>query len=281
VAAVVLMGAGWLYGVGMAARLVPMLLDTVGWSDFKEPEMIPVRGGEFGMGSAEDDPEADKDEQPRHRVTIKAFELGRYEVTFEEYDLFARARGLLLPPDQGWGRGRRPVIYVSWDEAVAYAAWLSRKTGKLYRLPTEAEWEYAARAGTETTRFWGNDPRQACRYANGADERWRAAGGTGAIHECDDGQVLTAEVGSYEANPLGLHDMLGNVWEWTCSAYEENYQGQENVCISHNDAGVPRALRGGSWSSAPRNLRAAYRYRLAPDYRFYDVGFRLARTFPF
>lgn len=134
------------------------------------PEMVEIPAGSFNIGSPDGEPGRDGTESPAHKVTIQRFALGLYEVTFAEYDAFALATGRKLPDDQGWGRERRPVINVSWDDAQAYAQWLSERTGKRYRLPTEAEWEYAARAKTTTARFWGDNPADACQYANVEDK---------------------------------------------------------------------------------------------------------------
>ncbi len=215
-AAAVIVGAVWLYANGLTMKHgTSILLAAVGLYHFDEPEMVEILAGEFWMGSGDDDEEASDGEKPRHKVTIvKPFAIGKYEVTFDEYDQFAHATGRALPSDQGWGRGRRPVINVSWEDAVAYAKWLSEMTDKPYRLPTEAEWEYAARAGSEKPRFWGDDPKQACQYANVADQSYSQAGYGGETFDCDDGQPVTAEVGLFKANDFGLYDMLGNVLEW-------------------------------------------------------------------
>jgi formylglycine-generating enzyme required for sulfatase activity len=240
------------------------------------PQMVRLPGGCFQMGSPESETGRDDDER-QHQVCVDDFALGKYEVTFAEYDRFAEATGRKKPSDTGWGRGRRPVINVSWEDAVDYADWLSRETGKRYRLPTEAEWEYAARGGTTTTRFWGDDPSRACQYANVKDRtakeyysRWSN------IHECRDGYVHTAPVGAFKPNKYELYDVLGNVWEWTCSEYDESYSGKEQKCISKKHAGR-RVLRGGSWIDLPRNLRSAARFWFLPvNWNFY-VGFRLAQ----
>jgi formylglycine-generating enzyme required for sulfatase activity len=152
-------------------------------------------------------------------------------------------------------------------------------TGKRYRLPSEAEWEYAARAGSETSRFWGDNPDQACQYANGADQSYRQAGYGGDIHNCNDSYVFTAEVGSFTANGFKLHDMLGNVWEWVQDTWHANYEGApiDGSAWEEQDGG-PRVLRGGSWDYEPGWLRAANRSRLHPTTRYFDIGFRLART---
>lgn len=164
----------------------------------------------------------------------------------------------------GLGRGERPVINVTWHDAVAYAEWLSEQTGQRYRLPTEAEWEYAARAGTETAYWWGNDISNNRANCDGCCSRW------------DDKQ--TAPIGSFPANPWGLHDTAGNVWEWTCSEYDDDYGGAETRCISNNRSDARRVYRGGSWFGNPRWVRSALRLWNAPDYRGVDRGFRLARS---
>ncbi len=246
------------------------------------PEMIIIPAGEFEMGSPKNEENRSSDEH-QHRVSIeKPFAMGRYAVTFDEYDVFIGAvsgdAGLFSkllgktrksPSDEGWGRGNRPVINVSWEDAVAYAEWLSEQTGKRYRLPTEAEWEYAARAGT-TTPFWfgktistdqanydGNDI-----YGNGSKGVYRQK---------------TVPVDSFEANPWGLYNVHGNVWEWTCSEYVAEYNGAEQRCISNNRAIGRRGLRGGSWVDTPAGVRSAARLSRSPGGRGGGIGFRLAQ----
>ena len=231
------------------------------------PEMVVVPAGLYRMGSED----GDSDERPVHEVAIGApFAVGRYEVTFAEWDTCARDGG--CPRGEGiaddrwrWGRGRRPVIHVSWDDAKRYVRWLSRKTGKPYRLPSESEWEYAARAGTQTAYSWGDEigvNRASC-YSCGS--QW------------DGGR--TAPAGSFGANAWGLHDMHGNVWEWVEDCWNDRYAGapadgsawQRGTCDE-------RVLRGGSWSNQPSYLRAADRGRLTSGDRNYISGFRVART---
>jgi len=193
-------------------------------------------------------------------VTIaRPFAVGKFEVTFAEWDACAAAGGCKHNPgDQGWGRGRRPVINVSWHDAKEYAAWLSRKTGKAYRLLSEAEWEYAARAGT-TTRY--------------------AFGDTISTSQAQYGASKTVEVGSFSANKFGLHDLHGNVWEWVEDAWHANYKGApiDGSAWSGGDTSY-RVLRGGSWVDFPVGLRSAGRHWLDPDNRYLRFGFRLART---
>ena len=222
------------------------------------PEMVRIEGGCFRIGSPESEM-GRRDDERRHRVCVETFSIGTHEVTFAEYDRFADATGRSRPDDSGWGRERRPVINVSWDDATAYARWLSGETGRRYRLPTEAEWEYAARAGTETAYPWGNSVGSDRANCNGCGSRW------------DNRQ--TAPVGSFEANAWGLHDTVGNVLEWTCSEYDD-YGGDERRCASgYNDM----VIRGGSWTYPPGWVRSAHRSGYDSLIRYYNLGFRLAQ----
>ena len=231
------------------------------------PEMVSIPRGEFRMGDIQGS--GDAGEQPVHLVRIpRPFAMGRYEVTFDEYDVFARLTGRAPPADQGWGRGRRPVINVSWKDAVAYAEWLSQQTDKRYRLPTEAEWEYAARAGTETAYWWGNEIGKNRANCDGCGSRW-------------DGKQ-TAPVGSFSPNSWGLHDTAGNVYEWVQDCWHKDYEGapEDGSKAWGKEGGGDcnrRVIRGGSWSYEPRYIRSAYRSRDVPDLRYGNLGFRLAQ----
>ncbi len=221
------------------------------------PEMVKIPAGRFRMGGTY------SDEKPIHEVSVSAFAMGKYEVTFAEYDKFAEVTGREKPDDEGWGRGNRPVINVSWYDANAYADWLSEQTGKQYRLPTEAEWEYAARAGTETKYWWGNEIGTNRANCDGCGSRW------------DDKQ--TAPVGSFAPNPFGLYDTVGNVWEWTCSEYESRYSGQEQHCAINVNENNRLSLRGGSWGIVTTGVRSANRVYGRPTDRFEFLGLRLSR----
>ncbi|NDK36782.1 formylglycine-generating enzyme family protein, partial [Rhodovulum sulfidophilum] len=225
------------------------------------PEMIAIPTGTFLMGSAADDKQAYNDEKPGHPVDIaEPFALAKYPLTFEEFDRFCEVTGREKPDDRGWGRGRRPAINVSWEDAAAYCDWLSDETGEAYRLPSEAEWEYACRAGT-TTRYWWGDDWEASR-ANGAD------GSSGK----------TTEVGTYDPNEWGLHDMHGNVDEWCQDHWSGNYEEPRSQAAFQSSSGGPsRVIRGGSWLNYARSCRSAFRGRVAPDYRYDILGFRPAR----
>ena len=242
--------------------VVLILFGFAFWWPIKGPEMVVIPAGSFQMGDVQGG--GGKAEIPVRTVRIqKPFAIGRYEVTFEEYDKFEKAN----VPDEGWGRGRRPVINVSSWDAVAYAKWLSGKTGKRYRLPTEAEWEYAARGGKETAYWWGKDLLQGMANCNGCGSQW-------------DGKQ-TAPVGSFKPNPFGLHDTAGNVREWVQDCWHENYIGAPADGSAREEAGggncVVRVLRGGSWADSPELLRASYRVRDVAVYRFSSIGFRLAQ----
>jgi formylglycine-generating enzyme required for sulfatase activity len=217
-------------------------------------------------------------EKPQHRVTIgQPFAIGRYTVTFDEYDRFCLATLRDKPDDKDWGRGRRPVINVSWDDAVAYCAWLFQQTGCTYRLPTEAEWEYAARAGTTTRWSFGNDEQMLREFA------WFE--GNSDVNIFHFGRKRksrkTHPVGEKRPNPWGLYDMHGNVREWAEDCWSNHYNGAptdgsawaQKTCQA-------RVLRGGSWNYDPRIARAAFRSGNRPEFRGSDFGFRLARTLP-
>ena len=227
-----------------------------------EPEMVVIPGGRFRMGCVSGR-DCDDDEQPVHEVRVKSFELGKYEVTFEEYDRFTAATGRDRAGDRGWGR--RPVVIVSWEDAVAYTKWLSEQTGERYRLPSEAEWEYAARAGSVTAYSWGNEIGSNRANCRGCGRQW------------DGGQ--TAPVGSFSPNGWGLHDLHGNVLEWVQDCWNGSYQGAPtNGSAWESGDCSRRVLRGGFWFSSPRYLRSANRYRNTTTFRYGYIGFRVART---
>ena len=229
------------------------------------PEMVVIPAGSFRMGDLQGD--GSKDELPVRTVRIeKLFAIGRYEVTFEEYEQFVTATKRQLPDDRRWGRDRRPVINVSWQDAVDYTKWLSEQAGKRYHLPSEAQWEYAARGGKETAYWWGKDLAQAMANCNGCGSQW-------------DGKQ-TAPVGSFKPNPFGLYDTAGNVWEWVEDCWHDNYQSAPADSAAWKEAGggycARRVIRGGSWIT-PANVRSSLRYWFLTINRSYDVGFRLAQ----
>jgi formylglycine-generating enzyme required for sulfatase activity len=238
------------------------------------PEMVWIPAGRFRMGDIQGG--GGSNEKPVHSVSVNGFAMGKYEVTFAEYDKFAEATDRKKPYDQGWGRGNRPVINVSWHDAVAYTEWLNEQTGKKYRLPTEAEWEYAARAGTETARYWGNDPDKACGYANIADQTAKQKHFSRTIHNCTDGYVYTAPVGQFKPNAFGLFDMIGNAWEWCADSWHSNYKDAPTDGHVWNGGDESRRVqRGGSWFDYPKFARTAYRSKYTSDKRYDDFGFRV------
>ena len=274
------------------------------------PEMVVVPSGSFTMGSPESETEREQvpdeyasRERPRHRVTIPLrFAVGRYEVTRGEFASFVGETGYDAVGECWYWTGeefaksvskswrnpgfsqteRDPVVCVSWDDAKAYVAWLGGKTGEEYRLLSESEWEYAARGGTSTSRYWGDDRGRACNYANGHDATSkREKGFSWPSFACDDGAVETSRVGSYSANAFGLYDVLGNVWEWVSDCWHESYTGAPadgGAWTTGGDCGR-RVLRGGSWDDLPWSLRAANRDGGSTVVRIVNLGFRIARTF--
>ena len=246
------------------------------------PEMAELPRGEFMMGSPDSENGRGSDEGPQRLVKIDyGFAVGKYEVTFAEWDACRRDNNACPPADdQGWGRDKRPVINVSWDDAQHYIAWLNRKAGlgsaakDRYRLLSEAEWEYAARAGTTAAYWWGDS-------ASHEQANYGKDVCCGGLVLGRDQWVYTAPVGSFPANPWRLHDMQGNVWEWTQDCYHGSYSGAPDDGSAWDggtncDGG--RVLRGGSWNLDPLNLRSADRFRGGTGDRDNDIGFRLART---
>ena len=264
------------------------------------PEMVVVPAGTLMMGSPASEAGRDDDEGPVHRVTIaQPFAVGVYEVTRGEFGRFVGATGYSTGDrcrtfENGeWearsGRGwrnpgyqqgeREPVVCVSWEDAQAYVRWLSEETGQRYRLLSEAEWEYVARAGTTTARYWGESEAGQCRYANGADQTAKSHNDGWTVAACDDGHYQAAPVGRYEANAFGLHDVLGNVWEWTEDCWNKSYAGApSNGGAWESGECSSRVVRGGSWIYIPRFLRSAIRLRNAAGNRYNNNGVRLART---
>jgi len=274
---------------------------------FKEcdvcPEMVVVPAGVFRMGSPKNEKARSENEGPLHKVTIaRRFAVGKFEVTVDQFAAFAKETGhdtgsvCDIWQDGKWSErqgyswrnppfpqsGAHPATCLSWNDAKAYLAWLSRKTGHDYRLPSEAEWEYAARAGSGAPFHFGSNVGDYCRYGNGADQ---AAGKDvpGAtswmLLSCNDGHAYTAPVGSYAANRFGLYDMLGNVFEWVEDCWNGNYTGapSDGSAWTSGNCGV-RVQRGGAWGYPPDYLRTAVRGQQPQAYRYINAGMRAVRT---
>ena len=227
------------------------------------PDVLVIPAGTYEIGSSVNEVGREVDEHQHSVLIERPFAMTRFEITFSEYDYFASATQRAKPDDKGWGRANRPVINVSAIDASAYAQWLSSQTGKKYRLPTEAEWEYAARAGTKTAYWWGNEIDFNMAVCDGCGSHWD--------------KVSSAPVGIFLRNDFGLYDTLGNVSELTCSPYVQVYDGAEKRCAKSlsNDTAV--AIRGGGWSDHPFRLRAAARKSLLANEGNEMVGFRLVR----
>ncbi|MBI4773070.1 MAG: SUMF1/EgtB/PvdO family nonheme iron enzyme [Deltaproteobacteria bacterium] len=280
-------------------------------------EFVRVSGGCFQMGQTEAEKrylikevgeekykEWYGDELPRHEVCVDGFWTAKHEVTVDQFREFVDATGYKTEAEQSGGcyayegewkkkegtswrnpptveqQSNHPVVCVSWNDAKAFAKWLSGESGKKVRLPTEAEWEYAARAGTSTIRFWGDNADDACSYANVADQAAKKRWSDWTAHNCDDGYATTAPVGTYKPNPFGLYDMLGNVYEWCDDWYNKDaYSKHRRDNPIYDSGGFGRVVRGGGWYVSPGGVRCANRINFgAPDIRFFYLGFRLLRT---
>ncbi len=250
------------------------------------PPMVVVPAGEFVMGSSQKE-SGHSDEKPQHKVTIaNAFAVSKTEVTFDQWDACTAAGACAQAEDDGYGRGSYPAINVSWNDAQAYVAWLSKETGASYRLLSESEFEYAMRGGTTTAWFWGEaeaswGSSKACEYANLHDESGKEAHPmyVWSHHKCDDGYGENAPTAQYKPNPFGLYDMNGNVREWVADCHQQGYEGAptDGSVRMHQGACEARVVRGGAWVDGGSTARSAYRYAEAEDFRNYQVGFRVAR----
>jgi len=264
------------------------------------PLMKAVRPGKFAQGAAPDDAPPPSSALPAHPVAIRyPFGMGVYEVTVREYKEFVEATDRKSAgcstydgtwqanSELNWNNvgftqtATHPVTCVSWRDARDYAAWLSRKTNQRYRLPSDSEWEYAARGGDVSARPWGAEPKEACAHANIADETAAQRYPGWKVQPCSDGYVYTAPVGSFKANAFGFYDMLGNVFEWVQDCWHADYQHapadgsawMDGDCTQHD-------LRGGSWFTSPALVSTAARNRFEETYRSNSVGFRLVREIP-
>lgn len=264
------------------------------------PAMVRLPGGSFRMG--DESQAARADEKPVHTVALRPFAVGEFEVTTGEFAAFVGATGYAPAPGcmtnrksgQGWGydpeanwrdpgyalTDRQPVVCITWADANAYVQWLSRRTGKAYRLPSEAEWEYAIRGGTTTQYWWGENVDDLCTHANGGDQAMKRQFPQWPAANCDDGHAFTAEVGSYQPNAFGLYDMAGNAWEWTADCYAPSYDPQPRDGSAYAPARCAHhVLRGGSWGWGTPDLRSSQRNGALPlMIKGGDIGFRVARS---
>jgi formylglycine-generating enzyme required for sulfatase activity len=270
------------------------------------PEMVVLPAGSFTMGSPKNETGQFDDESPQRTVKIaKPFAVGKFHVTVDQFAAFVMETGYdsgskcyaleggrrLEKEGRSWRdpgfaqAGAHPAVCLNWNDANAYADWLARKTGKTYRLVTEAEWEYAACARTEPGTYprysFGNDEKDLCRYGNGADQSTKSLSETKdwTFAPCNDGYVYTSPVGSFAANGFGLYDMLGNAWQWTADCWHDSFAGapSDGTAWTAGDCGR-RVVRGGSWLDDPQFLRSAFRSWDTTVGRFDGIGFRLART---
>ncbi len=268
--------------------------------------MVLIPAGQFLMGSTEAETNREKvparmaaREYPQHQVVIPhPFAMGRTEVTRAEFAAFVADTGTTIQanclfwgnnkweraPERDWRNpgfaqtDDDPVVCVDWSDAQKYAAWLSQRSGHTYRIPSEAEWEYAARAGSATARYWGDDTAIACAYGNVADDAMKAHFNDWPALSCNDGFVFTAPVGSFKPNAFGLYDMMGNVWEWTGDCIHDTYDGAPGTSAAwHDTPGCDPVMRGGTWDGSLFLLRSAARVTFPQTQRMYRLGFRVVR----
>jgi len=266
------------------------------------PKMVIVPAGHVVMGSPASEIGRKANESPMHEVNIASFALGKTEITRGQFAEFVKETGYIAgnkcwaindgkyeERTGNWGNvgyaqtNDHPVVCVSWNDATAYTQWISLKTARKYRLPTEAEWEYAARGKISTARYWGEKPGDACKFANVADrtiQKQIKSAATWTVHNCTDGYAHSAPVGSFRANAFGLNDMLGNVWEWVEDSYHKNYQGAPVDASAWEGDRKKHVLRGGSWYDAPQYVRTSVRDKAVPVRRYDNFGFRIARNLP-
>jgi sulfatase modifying factor 1 len=264
-------------------------------------KLVLVPPGKFMMGSPESEKDRSKDEGPQHEVTLsKPFYMGVYEVTKGQFAQFVSDSGHKTDAEKGgkaWGwdgtnfaeiagyswrktgfeqTEDHPVVNVSWDDAVEFCKWLSKKTGKTVSLPTEARWEYACRAGTTTAYPWGDDPDDGKGWCNAADQTAKKTfGASWTYFSWDDGYAFTSPAGKFKANAFGLYDMIGNAWEWCADWYADSYADANKTDPTGAPSGAYRVLRGGSWGYDPRGCRSAYRDGFDPVLRGIRLGFRV------
>ncbi len=264
------------------------------------PEMVQIPAGTFRMGSND----GESDEKPVHTVSVKSFAMGKYEVTRGEFRKFVEATSYKTEAEKergcyGWTGSewkensaynwknigfiqddKHPVVCVNQNDAKAYVKWLSEQTGKDYRLPSEAQWEYAVRAGSTSKYFWGENVNEACRYANVADKKAKEQFSNWSIVDCADGYVFTSPVGVFESNKFGLYDMTGNVWEWLEDVWHDNYNGAPSdgsAWVNGDNRYQWHLLRGGSWDVDDNLLRCANRDGFGSTFGSYFKGLRISR----
>ncbi|WP_020675950.1 formylglycine-generating enzyme family protein [Geopsychrobacter electrodiphilus] len=247
---------------------------------FKEPEtgieFVLLKGGCYEMGSLTSEMDREQNEGPSHQACVDDFWMGRYEVTNAQYRLYKPKHHSRSFNKNSLDEDQQPVVFVSWSDARDFGNWLGHKIGRSVRLPTEAEWEYAARGGTLTPHYWDAESKIACLYANvgdkSASQNWHGS----TYFGCNDGHIVSSIVGTYKPNAFGLYDMLGNVWEWTGDWYRKMYDTSLSKDNPHGpEAGNMKVLRGGSWFSNPKNSRVAMRSWYRPDSSNNSLGFRL------
>ncbi len=263
--------------------LLPSMAGAAEMNTWKEPVtgmvFVQIPGGCFEMGSATGDP----DEKPVHDVCLDSFWMGKYEVTNRQYREFRPEHAAEPYKGRSLNGNRQPAVYVQWPAARDFTRWLTQQNGssRRFSLPTEAQWAYACRAGFPVADFTDDDPDRMCRYGNVYDRIGHKAFRFDWPHfSCTDGRAVTAAVGRYRPNPWGLHDMLGNAWEWCADTYTPDaykHHGPRNPLIG-GTTGMSRVVRGGGWSDEPKNVSATHRDGYWTGHQWPWVGFRVVMT---
>lgn len=259
-------------GAGYTEPLSPAYIEPVTGMEFvKAPEGCFVMGDTHGDGQG--------DEKPLHEVCLDSFLIGRFEVTNSQYRKFRPDHNSGIYEGNSLNGDNQPVTGVSWHDAVQFTQWLTKLSGRRFRLPTEAEWEYAARGGASGRNYWGDDPDASCRNANGADQSAKKQWSDWTTTECNDGYKVSAPVGMFLPNGYGIHDIMGNTWEWTNDWYDSEYFFESP---KKNPQGPPsgklKIPRGGGWMNASECVRVSDRNGFSPDFSIMFLGFRLVSS---
>ncbi|MBN2328247.1 MAG: formylglycine-generating enzyme family protein [Candidatus Omnitrophica bacterium] len=267
-------------GINQDSGLEEIQIELPGLDESSTPMiMVLIPPGSFLMGSPREEKDRRSDETQHEATISRSFYLGKYEITNAQYRTFRPTHTSQSKDGLSLNEDNQPVLYVNWYDATDFCKWLSTETGMEFRLPTEAEWEYACRANATERRYWGDDLNDdaACLYENAADQTAKKKWPDWAVFNCDDGYAAPSPAGSFLPNNFGLHDMLGNAWEW-CSDWYGSYSKESQIDPQGPSAGETRLMRGGGWFAGPRNVRSARRPNFYPDIPTEGVGFRVALT---
>jgi len=262
--------------VAMAAAM-PISASSIYTEKYTGMEFVKVPEGCFVMGDTHGDGQGD--EKPLHEVCIDSFWVGKFEVTNAQYRKFKPDHNSGSYEGNDLNGDSQPVTGVTWYDATEYAKWLSKRSGRVFRLPAEAEWEYVARGGTDGRNYWGDNPDIACKSANGADLTAKSQWSDWTTTACSDSYKVSAPVGRFQPNSYGVHDIMGNAWEWTNDWYDAEYYFESPKNNPQGpSSGKLKIPRGGGWMNASECVRVADRNGFLPDFSILFLGFRLVSS---